>query len=240
MEMNNNMDESDNNLYKYSKELNLVNFIKEKKSENNQNQTYSDSTQNNEFLIELAHILENQLKINIRLHQKGFEIYKEKILSEKNLILNSFNKELKNYTINQLIDLLTKMKEDIKNANTPCFKIGQKKNSNKFKIDQNWIENMNNIFSDDSVNNNNNNGNMMKKCQFNYNKDFPWLKNVNNNMNGINLNTQLQKGKRKFDPKAVYRSPSPDFLKKHESKIIEENKNVNNQINFYEDQKIND
>lgn len=237
MEMNNNMNENDNNLYKYSKELNLVNFIKENKNENNQNQTNSDSAKNNEFLIELAHILENQLKINIRLHQKGFEIYKEKILSEKNLILNSINKELKNSTISQLIDLLTKMKDDVKNANTPCFNIGQKKDNNKFKIDQNLIESMNNIFSEDS-NNNNNNGNMMKVCQFNYNKDFPCLKKVNNNMNGINANTKLHPGK--FDPRKVYRSPSPYFSKKHESKIIEENKNVNNQINFYEDQKIND
>ncbi len=57
MEMNMN----NNNLYKYSTNINLVNFIKEKNDENNISQiNYSESNKNNEFLLELANILENK------------------------------------------------------------------------------------------------------------------------------------------------------------------------------------
>ena len=34
------------------------------------------------------------------------------------------------------------------------------------------------------------------------------------------------------DPRLIYHSPSPLILKKQDSKIIEENKNVDNQIDF--------
>ena len=245
MEMNMN----NNNLYKYSTNINLVNFIKEKNDENNISQiNYSESNKNNEFLLELANILENKLKANIRLHQKGFEVYKEKILSEKNLILSSINPEIKNLTINQLIDLLTKMKEKKKNEkNTTYFTIGQKMNNNKVNIDQNTIDKMNTIFEDYSknVNNNeknNNNGNNNNQFQFNYNKNVTGLNAANNNnLNGVNTKNSCNKYHGcNFDPRKVYHSPSPLLGKKYDSKIIEENKNVNNHINFYEDQKIND
>ena len=211
------METNMNDIYQYSTNLNLINYIKEIKDENNRNNASSESIKKNEFLFELANILENKLKTNIRLHQKGFEIYKEKMLNEKNLILNSMSENVKNLTINQLITELNnikkkkKQKEDIAKE---FFNVGQKKNNNnKINIDQSAIETINKIFQDKSINNNNGNN------------------NINNNYNNKNHH---------FDPRVVYhsRSPSPNINKQYNSKIIEENKNVNNLINFYEDQKI--
>ena len=215
------MNDNQNNLYNYSANINLVNFIKEKNDENNIGQANSESIKKNEFLLELANILENKLKTNIRLHQKGFEIYKEKLLSEKNLILNSINKDIKDLTINQLIDLLTNMKQKEKNEKEKNnFTLGQNTNNNNVNINRDAIERMNQIFSEFSNNNN---------------KDIINILPCNNI--GIN-NKNKNNYKSNFDPRIMIHSPSPILTKKYESKIIEENKNVNNQINFYEDQKI--
>ena len=249
-----------NNLSKYSTNLNLVNFIKEKNEDNNTNQINSESKKMNEFLLELAKILENKLKTNIRLHQKGFDIYKAKIFSEKNLILNSISSDIKSLTINQLIELLTEMKMKKKNEkNTEYFTIGKKMNNNKINIDQNSIDKMNKIFIEDYSYNNNINDNsnddshekknnkFNNKFQFKYNKNVNGLNAINNNMNGncvkSSCNVLHGHGHRcYFDPKNVYHSTSPVFIKnkKYESKTIEDNKSINNYNNFYEEQKIND
>ena len=218
------MNINQNNLYNYSVNLNLVNSIKEERNENNILQVSSEPPKKNEFLLELVNILESKLKTNIRLHQKGFEIYKEKLLSEKSLILNSLSKDIKNLTINQLIDVLISMKEEQKNEKE-YFNIGQNCNSNKTNIGQNAIKKINELFSDYSTNNN--------MIQFHLNNNDQPTNNMNIKQNKIN-------DKFKFDPKNVYHSPSPLFLKKQESKIIQENKNVNKHINFYEEQKIKD
>ena len=48
--------------------------------------------------------------------------------------------------------------------------------------------------------------------------------NVNNKLGFKNIKYN--------DPRLVYHSPSPLILKRQESKIVEENKNVNNQLDF--------
>ena len=120
-------------------------------------------------------------------------------------------------------------------------------NNNKINIDQNSIDKMNKIFIEDySYNNNiddNYNGdsyeNKNNKFQFKYNKNINGLNGVNDNMNGngVKASCNILHGHGcNFDPRNVYHSKN----KKHESKKIEDNKNINNYINFYEEQKIND
>ena len=105
------MNMTQNNLYKYSQNLNLSSLVEIKNDENNINsKDLALLNQKTSFLKDLANILENKLKNNIRLHQKGFEIYKQKILSDKNLILNTISKDLRNLTINQLLALLKQIK----------------------------------------------------------------------------------------------------------------------------------
>ena len=107
------MSKNQNNLYNYSQNINLASYTEMKNNENIINSKKASSLIKQEsFLKDLSNILENKLKNNIRLHQKGFEIYKQKILSDKALILNTISDDLKNLTINQLLSLLKKIKEE--------------------------------------------------------------------------------------------------------------------------------
>jgi hypothetical protein len=107
-----NTEENDVNLFKYS-DVDLVNFIKEKNKGNSI--MLSQEFQNkNEFLVELAIFLEKKLNHNIALYQNGFKVYKQKLFADKCFIQNNLSDDLKNLTINQLIELL----ENTKNNNT--------------------------------------------------------------------------------------------------------------------------
>ena len=251
------MNNNQNNLYKYSKNLNLSSFVEINNGENNINS--KDSALLNQkvlFLKDLSIILENKLKNNIRLHQKGFEIYKQKILSDKNLILNTISSDLKNLTINQILAILKKIKEDEnKEKYNNFFSLGKNMNYiNKNNINyngdidlnnenQNSIEMINKMFNDysnlkniDIINSNKfkhdfnyfeNNENASKKIM-NYKSQKNIINNIDNKLGFKKLGLN--------DPRLIYHSPSPLILKKQDSKIIEENKNVDNQIDFDEPQ----
>ena len=247
------MNVNQNNLYKYSQNLNLASLVEIKNEENNINSKDSALlNQRNSFLKDLANILENKLKNNIRLHQKGFEIYKQKIFSDKNLILNTISKDLKNLTINQLLTLLKQIKEDEdKEKLNSYFNLGKNMNNNNMNYNdevdmnnenQNSIEMINKMFNDYS--------NLKNIDIINSNKftnDFNNFANNENSANNLmknksqnnNYNTNNKLGFKNIgynDPRLIYHSPSPLILKKYDSKIIEENKNANNQLDFDEPQ----
>ena len=237
-----------NNIYKYSQNLNLKSFVDKKNDENNINS--KDLTlldQKVSFLRDLANILENKLKNNIRLHQKGFEIYKQKIISDKDLILNTISNELKNLKINQLLLILKQIKEDENREKiNNLFNLGKnvnKNNSINYNDDidlnsenQNSIEMINKMFNDYS--------NLKNIDIINSNKFTPdfnsfandeYVPNFGNKIISQNNNINDKLGFKNIgfnDPRLIYHSPSPLILKKQDSKIIEENKNVDNQIDF--------
>ena len=237
-----------NNIYKYSQNLNLKSFVDKKNDENNINS--KDLTLLNQkvsFLRDLANILENKLKNNIRLHQKGFEIYKQKIISDKDLILNTISNELKNLKINQLLLILKQIKEDENREKiNNLFNLGKnvnKNNSINYNDDidlnsenQNSIEMINKMFNDYS--------NLKNIDIINSNKFTPdfnsfandeYVPNFGNKIISQNNNINDKLGFKNIgfnDPRLIYHSPSPLILKKQDSKIIEENKNVDNQIDF--------
>jgi hypothetical protein len=244
------------NIYKYSKDLNLALYSEIKNDENNVNSKNNASFNKQQlFLKELSNILEDKLKTNIRLHQKGFEIYKQKILSDKTLILNTISNDIKNLTINQLLDVLKQIKEE----------------DNKEKMNKlfNFGKNMNNIISNNShnkngdidLNNENQNSNEMINKMFNEYSNLKNMDIINNNQftpdfnklvidsnskkncieyniqNNNNANNKLGfKNMRYNDPRLIYHSKSPPVFKKQDSKIIAENRNANNQLNFDEPQ----
>ena len=196
------------------------------------------------FLKDLSNILENKLKNNIRLHQKGFEIYKQKILSDKSLILNTISDDLKNLKINQLLSLLKKIKEEndkekfksLFNFNS-YNKSNIAKNNNDIDINnesQNSVEMINKMFNDYSnlknidIINNNKFATQFAKYDDSFKKNLLKYKSQDNNVN----NKLGFKNIKYNDPRLVYHSPSPLILKRQESKIVEENKNVNNQLDF--------
>ena len=241
------------NLYKYSQNLNLSSIAEIKNDENNPNSADNLSlTKNVEFLKDLANILENRLRTNIRLHQKGFEIYKQKLISDKNLIFNTINNDIKKLSINQLIKLLKQIKEENnKEKLKNIFNLQRNENSinnNNEENGQNSIDMINKMFSDysnikniDLINSN--------KFKFPYENDNKQnndlFKNDNNSKNNqirnnnqnIYINNKLGFKKLQYnDPRLIYHSPSPLMIKKHESGIIIENKNVNNHIDFDEPQ----
>jgi hypothetical protein len=245
------MNMTQNNLYKYSQNLNLSSLVEIKNDENNINsKDLALLNQKTSFLKDLANILENKLKNNIRLHQKGFEIYKQKILSDKNLILNTINKDLRNLTINQLLALLKQIKEDEnKEKLNNYFNLGKNMNNNNINYNdevdmnnenQNSIEMINKMFNDYS--------NLKNIDIINSNKFTNDFNNFANNENSVNNtmkyksqnnNTNNKLGFKNIgynDPRLIYHSPSPLILKKQDSKIIEDNKNANNQIDFDEPQ----
>ena len=196
------------------------------------------------FLKDLSNILENKLKNNIRLHQKGFEIYKQKILSDKTFILNIISDDLKNLSINQILLLLKKIKEEndkekfksLFNFNS-YNKSNIAKNNNDIDINnesQNSVEMINKMFNDYSnlknidIINNNKFATQFAKYDDSFKKNLLKYKSQDNNVN----NKLGFKNIKYNDPRLVYHSPSPLILKRQESKIVEENKNVNNQLDF--------
>ena len=256
-----NIEQEKNSLYKYSGDLGLLNIIKERNDENIINNSDNISKEKTEFLIKLANILENKLRINIRLHQKGFETYKQKLTSERDLILNN-TRDIKDLTIKQIIDILISIKNNTYNQkNTNYFSIGKipsnKKKDNNDNI-LSSLQGMSKIFIPQESMENNSGINNNKQFNFNAFNTENNYQNMNVNTNKMNLinnkikNNNLQKhinikinhnlgfkNKQFNDPRKIYHSPSPlNNNKKYDSKIIEENKNVNNQINFEEDQKI--
>ena len=231
---------NEHNLYKYS-DIDLVAYIKEQNAENNK-RTDPQSKKNNQFLEEVALLLQNKLKHNISLHQKGFQIYKQKLLADKSFIQNSLKKELRELTINELIEKLT----NLKNSSSPqktnkYFNIGQNLNNtgNRNNNSQNTNPALNNILFGKNINSNNNSN------PFSIN-NFIGLGNNKNNENNINNNYENRKENKNsriklihgLNVKEVYHSPSPLIIHKVPSNIIKENENVNNIINFDEDQKI--
>jgi hypothetical protein len=239
------MNMTQNNLYKYSQNLNLASLVEIKNDENNINsKDLALLNQKTSFLKDLANILENKLKNNIRLHQKGFEIYKQKILSDKVLILNTISDDLKKLTINQLLSLLKKIKEENDKEKLKSLfyvdstnKINNNINNNDVDINnenQNSIEMINKMFNDYSnlknidIINNNKFTPQFTKYDDSFKKNLMKYKSQNNNVN----NKLGFKNIGYNDPRLVYHSPSPLILKRQESKIVEENKNVNNQLDF--------
>ena len=244
-----------NNLYHYSNDLNLSSFITIKNNENNINKKdWAILNQNISFLKDLANILENKLKNNIRLHQKGFEIYRQKLLSDKNLIINNIGNDFRNLSIKKLLEILKQIKEDDnKEMMNNLFNFG--KNINKFNDNniyynninmnnenQNSIEMINKMFNDYS---NLKNIDLINSDKFKYN--FNNMSSDENSKNNLikyksqNNGTNNKLGFKNLgynDPRLIYHSPSPLIIKKQDSKIIEENKNANNQIDFDEPQNL--
>ena len=244
-----------NNLYHYSNDLNLSSFITIKNNENSINKKDSAIlNQNISFLKDLANILENKLKNNIRLHQKGFEIYRQKLLSDKNLIINNIGNDFRNLSIRKLLEILKQIKEDDnKEMMNNLFNFG--KNINKFNDNniyynninmnnenQNSIEMINKMFNDYS---NLKNIDLINSDKFKYN--FNNMSSDENSKNNLikyksqNNGTNNKLGFKNLgynDPRLIYHSPSPLIIKKQDSKIIEENKNANNQIDFDEPQNL--
>ena len=239
------MSNNQNNLYNYSQNINLASYTEMKNNENIINSKKASSLIKQEsFLKDLSNILENKLKNNIRLHQKGFEIYKQKILSDKSLILNTISDDLKNLKINQLLSLLKKIKEEndkekfksLFNLNS-YNKSNIAKNNNDIDINnesQNSVEMINKMFNDYSnlknidIINNNKFATQFAKYDDSFKKNLLKYKSQDNNVN----NKLGFKNIKYNDPRLVYHSPSPLILKRQESKIVEENKNVNNQLDF--------
>ena len=239
------MSNNQNNLYNYSQNINLASYTEMKNNENIINSKKASSLIKQEsFLKDLSNILENKLKNNIRLHQKGFEIYKQKILSDKSLILNTISDDLKNLKINQLLSLLKKIKEEndkekfksLFNFNS-YNKSNIAKNNNDIDINnesQNSVELINKMFNDYSnlknldIINNNKFTTQFAKYDDSFKKNLLKYKSQDNNVN----NKLGFKNIKYNDPRLVYHSPSPLILKRQESKIVEENKNVNNQLDF--------
>ena len=239
------MSNNQNNLYNYSQNINLASYTEMKNNENIINSKKASSLIKQEsFLKDLSNILENKLKNNIRLHQKGFEIYKQKILSDKSLILNTISDDLKNLKINQLLSLLKKIKEEndkekfksLFNFNS-YNKSNIAKNNNNIDINnesQNSVEMINKMFNDYSnlknidIINNNKFATQFAKYDDSFKKNLLKYKSQDNNVN----NKLGFKNIKYNDPRLVYHSPSPLILKRQESKIVEENKNVNNQLDF--------
>ena len=239
------MSNNQNNLYNYSQNINLASYTEMKNNENIINSKKASSLIKQEsFLKDLSNILENKLKNNIRLHQKGFEIYKQKILSDKSLILNTISDDLKNLKINQLLSLLKKIKEEndkekfksLFNFNS-YNKSNIAKNNNDIDINnesQNSVEMVNKMFNDYSnlknidIINNNKFATQFAKYDDSFKKNLLKYKSQDNNVN----NKLGFKNIKYNDPRLVYHSPSPLILKRQESKIVEENKNVNNQLDF--------
>jgi hypothetical protein len=239
------MSNNQNNLYNYSQNINLASYTEMKNNENIINSKKASSLIKQEsFLKDLSNILENKLKNNIRLHQKGFEIYKQKILSDKSLILNTISDDLKNLKINQLLSLLKKIKEEndkekfksLFNFNS-YNKSNIAKNNNDIDINnesQNSVEMINKMFNDYSnlknidIINNNKFATQFAKYDDSFKKNLLKYKSQDNNVN----NKLGFKNIKYNDPRLVYHSPSPLILKRQESKIVEENKNVNNQLDF--------
>ena len=239
------MSNNQNNLYNYSQNINLASYTEMKNNENITNSKKASSLIKQEsFLKDLSNILENKLKNNIRLHQKGFEIYKQKILSDKSLILNTISDDLKNLKINQLLSLLKKIKEEndkekfksLFNFNS-YNKSNIAKNNNDIDINnesQNSVEMINKMFNDYSnlknidIINNNKFATQFAKYDDSFKKNLLKYKSQDNNVN----NKLGFKNIKYNDPRLVYHSPSPLILKRQESKIVEENKNVNNQLDF--------
>ena len=239
------MSNNQNNLYNYSQNINLASYTEMKNNENIINSKKASSLIKQEsFLKDLSNILENKLKNNIRLHQKGFEIYKQKILSDKSLILNTISDDLKNLKINQLLSLLKKIKEEndkekfksLFNFNS-YNKSNIAKNNNEIDINnesQNSVEMINKMFNDYSnlknidIINNNKFATQFAKYDDSFKKNLLKYKSQDNNVN----NKLGFKNIKYNDPRLVYHSPSPLILKRQESKIVEENKNVNNQLDF--------
>lgn len=239
------MSNNQNNLYNYSQNINLASYTEMKNNENIINsKKVSSLIKQESFLKDLSNILENKLKNNIRLHQKGFEIYKQKILSDKSLILNTISDDLKNLKINQLLSLLKKIKEEndkekfksLFNFNS-YNKSNIAKNNNDIDINnesQNSVEMINKMFNDYSnlknidIINNNKFATQFAKYDDSFKKNLLKYKSQDNNVN----NKLGFKNIKYNDPRLVYHSPSPLILKRQESKIVEENKNVNNQLDF--------
>ena len=234
---------NEHNLYKYS-DVDLVAYIKEINAKNN-SQTDPQTKKNNQFLEEIARFLQGKLKDNIALHQKGFQIYKQKLLADKSFIQNSLKKELRDLTINELIEKLTAIKNNSFPKKT-YFNIGQNLNniSNKNNNNQNSNPSLNNILFKLNMHNNNNINNNNNPFSFNnfinLNNNQNNEKNINNYENEKNNKNSKNKFIHGLDVKEVYHSPSPLISHKIPSNIIKENENINNKINFDEDQKIVD
>ena len=238
------MSNNQNNLYNYSQNINLASYTEMKNNENINNSKKASSLIKQElFLKDLSNILENKLKNNIRLHQKGFEIYKQKILSDKALFLNTISDDLKNLTINQLLSLLNKIKEEndkekfksLFNFDSYNKSNNNINNNNDINTEgQNSIEMINKMFNDYSnlknidIINNNKFKTQFAKYDDSFKKNLMKYKSQNNNIN----NKLGFKNIGYNDPRLIYHSPSPLILKRQESKIVEENKNLNNQLDF--------
>ena len=232
---------NEHNLYKYS-DIDLIAYIKEQNAENYKRKD-PQSKKNNQFLEEIALLLQNKLNHNISLHQKGFQIYKQKLLADKSFIQNSLKKELRELTINELIEKLT----NLKNNSSPqkpkeYFNIGQKLNNtgNKNNNSQNSNPALDNILFGSNIHNNNNN---IKNNPFSIN-NYIGIDNNKNNENNINNNYENRKENKNIriklihglNVKEVYHSPSPQIVHKIPLNIIKENENANNKINFNEEQ----
>ena len=244
-----------NNLYHYSNDLNLSSFITIKNNKNNiKKKDLAILNQNISFLKDLANILENKLKNNIRLHQKGFEIYRQKLLSDKNLIINNIGNDFRNLSIKKLLEILKQIKEDDnKEMMNNLFNFGKNinklndnniyyNNINMNNENQNSIEMINKMFNDYS---NLKNIDLINSDKFKYN--FNNMSSDENSKNNLikyksqNNGTNNKLGFKNLgynDPRLIYHSPSPLIIKKQDSKIIEENKNANNQIDFDEPQNL--
>jgi hypothetical protein len=178
---------------------------------------------------------------------------------ESKPIINSENENIIKESVTKVYTTISKNLEKNENENNNMFI--NKKNDNNDNI-LNSLQGMSKIFF--TQQNTENNCEINSNHQFNFNtfnsQNNYQNMNVNASKDGINLinnnnvdnklenhiNIKINqnhnlgfKNKQFNDPRKIYHSPSPlNNIKKNDSKIIEENKNVNNQINFDEEQRI--
>lgn len=225
-------------IYKYS-EPSIAVLSQKKNDENRNNNVYKNDKQqllekeNEKFIDEFIIFLEKNLRHNIKLYQKGFETYKQKMLLNKNLILNCLDKDILNLTINQLINLLKQVKNssqsNLDNSKENLGKI------NPFNIAKK-IDQMNNLFSLGSFEVNNHTKPIKDSNNDIISNDIP--SNIQKKM-GKNFELSKHKNISFIDPNQIYHSPSPLIFKKNDSKpIIEDKSNKNDILDFSTPKKI--
>lgn len=214
---NQNIEDILKNLYS----LNNTSILEIPKDEG-ENENYLNIPKNNKekyldekkekYISEMVRVLDNILRNNISTYLNTFEVYRQKLLADKMFLLNSLDKNIKSLTINQLIELLTSVKNDYKGAQNVRTKVEKINNISE------KIFNLLNNNSNNHINNGQTKEEKKKEKVYDLSK-----------YQGIDFS----------DPTKICHSPSPLIFKKNDSKkIIEENKSTNYHIDFSTPQKI--
>lgn len=170
-------------------------------------------------LSKITQILDNKLRNYINTYISLFELYKQKMDANKMTLLKILDPEIKSLTINQLLQLMI----SIQNNYIKTCDLQEKVNNTIKKNEKNKINNIEKIF------------NLLNGSSFD---DINKENNVENRKKEKVYDISKYKGIDFTDPTKICHSPSPLIFKKNESKqIIDDNKNVDNQIDFSTPQK---